>query len=223
MKTGPQTVRVTTINGSPCWTAVPDLTFLTITPSSGCGTGSFTVSMSDQPYNGQLDYTGYIRVSAAGVSNSPQLVRTIVRVRGSSTPPGGMIDTPAEGAVVTGSLGVTGWAIDDIGVARVSICRNLVAGEAMNHPFCAPNQIYLGDAVMIDDTRPDLEAASPTTPYQLSRGVGIPRPDEYAPEPGERGVCHLCPRDRHRRAPHSHRHAQHFGAERHGERALRHH
>jgi hypothetical protein len=173
VKTGPQTVRVTTVNGSPCWTAVPDLTFLVVTPNSGCGTGSFTVTMADQAYNGQLDYTGYIRVSAAGAFNSPQLVRTVVRVRGSSAPPGGFVDTPAEGVAVTGSLGVTGWAIDDIGVARVTICRNPVGGEVGNHPACAPNQIYLGDAVMIDDTRPDLEAASPTTPYNYRAGWGF--------------------------------------------------
>ncbi len=173
LKTGPQLLRLTTVNGSPCWNAIPDLNFMTVTPSSGCGSATLTVSLANQGYSGYMDLSGYIRVTSSGAINSPQLVQTVVRIRPTSTPPTGLIDTPANGATVRGSVAVTGWAIDDIGVARVTVCRDPVAGEAGGHPACGPNQIYLGDAVSIDDARPDLEAYSPTAPLNYRAGWGF--------------------------------------------------
>ncbi len=122
---------------------------------------------------GRADYSGYIRVSSSGAINSPQYVQTVVRVLASTTPPTGTIDTPANGATVTGSVPVTGWAIDDVGVARVTVCRSPITGEQGGHPACGPNQIYLGDAVMIDDARPDVEGISATIPLNYRAGWGF--------------------------------------------------
>jgi hypothetical protein len=45
--------------------------------------------------------------------------------------PTGVVDTPVHLQTgVTGSLPVTGWAIDDVGVTRVRIYRDGIAGEA---------------------------------------------------------------------------------------------
>ena len=97
-----------------------------------------------------------------------------VRIQAQSTPPSGAVDTPANGATVSGSIAVTGWAIDDVGVARVTICRSPVAGEAAPpNPSCGPNQLYVGDAVSIDDARPDIEGYSPTTPMNYRAGWGF--------------------------------------------------
>jgi hypothetical protein len=166
-----QTIRLNTLNGSPCWTASSELPFLVVSPSTGCGAAVLTVSLVNQPYSGQTDYSGYIRITSTQAINSPQLVRTVVRVRVASSPPGGFVDTPANGTAVSGSLAVTGWAIDDIGIARVTICRDPVGAEQAS-PACGPNQIYIGDGVMIDDSRPDVEAASPNSPLNYRAGWG---------------------------------------------------
>jgi hypothetical protein len=173
IKTPAQTVRLTTLNGSPCWTATSDQPFIQITPASGCGGATLSVSLVNQAYNGQADYLGLIRITSQDAINSPQFIETALRIRVATGPPSGFVDTPANGAAVKGSVAVTGWAIDDVGVARVTICRDPVSGEVGNHPLCAPGQIYIGDAVMIDDARPDLEAASPTTPLNYRAGWGF--------------------------------------------------
>jgi hypothetical protein len=173
VKTPPQTIALTTLNGVPCWSASSDLSFLTVSPASSCGSAVLTVSLVNQAYGGQADYSGAIRVTSTEAINSPQLTQTVVRVRVSSAPPGGFVDTPANGVTVTGSVGVTGWAIDDIGVSRVAICRAPVAGEAGSHPACGPNQIFVGDAVSIEDARPDIAAYSPTTPLNYRAGWGF--------------------------------------------------
>ena len=176
IKTPQQVLRLSTLNapaGQPCWTATSDLSFLTVSPSSGCGAATLTVSLVNQSYHGAGQYSGYIRVSSSGAINSPQYVQTVVRVLASTTPPTGTIDTPANGATVTGSVPVTGWAIDDVGVARVTVCRSPITGEQGGHPACGPNQIYLGDAVMIDDARPDVEGISATIPLNYRAGWGF--------------------------------------------------
>ena len=43
------------------------------------------------------------------------------------TGPVGYVDTPADHAIgVVGAIGVTGWALDDIGVSEVTIWRDPV-------------------------------------------------------------------------------------------------
>jgi Bacterial Ig domain len=177
VKTPAQVVRLTALDaaaGQPCWNVTSELWFLQVTPSSGCGSASLTVSLLDQNYPWTGDYFGSIRVTSSGAINSPQGIQTTVRMNPTSAPPSGAVDTPANGAVVSGSVAVTGWATDDIGVARVTICREPIQGEGVPaNPACGPNQIYVGDAVSIEDARPDIEAYSPTTPLNYRAGWGF--------------------------------------------------
>jgi hypothetical protein len=177
IKTPPQVLRLSMLNapaGQPCWTATTDLPFLTITPSSGCGGAAITVALIEQSYPWIGDYLGSIRITAPNAINSPQFTQTYVRILAQSAPPSGAVDTPADGAVVSGSLAVTGWAIDDIGIARVTVCRETVAGESAGpNPSCGPGQIYLGDAVSVEDARPDIEVYSPSTPLNYRAGWGF--------------------------------------------------
>ncbi len=85
IKTPQQLLRLSVVNatpGQPCWTATSDLSFLTVTPSSGCGAATLTVSLVNQSYHGSGDFTGYLRVSSSGAINSPQYMQTVVRVSG---------------------------------------------------------------------------------------------------------------------------------------------
>ena len=144
IKTPPQVLQLSVLNapaGQPCWTASSDLPFLVVSPASGCGGASLTVSLVNQNYPWIGDYAGSIRITSPDAINSPQFVNAYVRIKSQSTPPSGAVDTPANGAVVSGSIAVTGWAIDDIGVARVTICRSPVSGEAV------PAQRFLCGAI----------------------------------------------------------------------------
>jgi len=106
--------------------------------------------------------------------NSPQYTQVWVRIRNQGAPPSGLVDTPSDFAIVSGSVPFTGWAVDDVGISRVTVCREAVAGEsAPLHGLCGPGQVYLGDAVSIEDARPDIEAYSPTSPLNYRAGWGF--------------------------------------------------
>lgn len=86
---------------------------------------------------------------------------------GGSVPPFGGVDTPAPGATgVTGSLSVTGWTLDDVGVAGVRILRDPVGAEP------AGSKVLLGNAVLVADARPDIAAAYPALPAKDRAGWG---------------------------------------------------
>ena len=94
-----------------------------------------------------------------------QLV-TITQAGTISQSPFGSLDTPVEGAMnLSGAIAVTGWALDDVGVARVQIYRDPVAGES--------GFVYVGDARFVDGARPDVEAAFRGAPSASRAGWGL--------------------------------------------------
>ena len=83
--------------------------------------------------------------------------------------PDGTVDTPADNAqAVVGSLAVTGWAVDDVGVSRVSIWRDPLPGEPTSGP---DGKVFIGDAVQVDGARPDIDAAR-SQPFDYQSGWG---------------------------------------------------
>jgi hypothetical protein len=72
-------------------------------------------------------------------------------------PPFGHFATPGDGAVVSGSIPVTGWVLDDIDMARVEI-------------YAGGN--YIGNAVFTENARPDVEEAFPGYPKNHLAGWG---------------------------------------------------
>jgi hypothetical protein len=92
-------------------------------------------------------------------------VFTIFQSGAVSSPPFGFVDTPADGAVVAGSVAISGWALDDLGVTRVFVFRDPVEGE--------PSQpIFVGQATFVPGARPDVEAAFPALPFKNRAGWG---------------------------------------------------
>jgi hypothetical protein len=63
--------------------------------------------------------------------------------------PLGSFDSPNPSVVQSGSIPVTGWALDDAGVQRITIWRSAVPGEG-------GGEIYIGDAVRVRGARPDV-------------------------------------------------------------------
>jgi hypothetical protein len=83
-----------------------------------------------------------------------------------SLPPFGSLDAPVNGAQVSGSIAVGGWALDDLEVRRVQIFRDPVAGEPAV-------QTFIGTAVFIAGARPDVRAAYPAYPLNDRGGWGF--------------------------------------------------
>jgi hypothetical protein len=69
---------------------------------------------------------------------------------------------------VIGSIAVTGWALDDIGVTKVSIWRDPVAGEGVSP---SNGKVFIGNAVRVDGARPDVDAIS-ASPFDYMAGWG---------------------------------------------------
>jgi Domain of unknown function DUF11 len=158
--TSPQTVLVTlTTLSNVAWTATSSTSNITATPSSGVGTGTFQVSAV-------LGVNGTITVAAAGAINSPQVIQVNV-TSVVPTVPFGNIDTPINGtANIAGAIPVTGWALDNIEVTRVDIFRERVAGETTT------GLAFIGTATFSVDSRPDVAASSPLSPFQYRGGWG---------------------------------------------------
>jgi hypothetical protein len=140
------------------WRASSDAPWVHIGQTSG--TGGTTITIGVDPADGGAP-------RAATLTIAGQLV-TISQAGFGSTPPFGFLDTPVEGSAGhSGSLAVTGWALDDAGVTGVRIFRDPVSGEAPGAP------VFIGAATMVDAARPDVAAAFPTQPLNTRAGWGL--------------------------------------------------
>jgi len=169
IETRTQTVHMTQSAGVAVpWTAVSNAAWLQVSPASGTGSGAFAVSLVPALVP-PFDTTATITITAPGAANvvAPISVAYNVISAGTSAAPFGSFDTPANNTTgVTGSLAITGWALDDIDVSRVRILRDPVSGEP-------PGQlVYIGDATLVEDARPDVVAAFPTYPDNYRAGWG---------------------------------------------------
>lgn len=91
----------------------------------------------------------------------------------SSEQPFGSFDSPLDGSAAAGSIPVTGWALDDKGIAGVKIYRQ--EGE---------NLVYIGDAVFVAGARPDVAAAYPGYPDNTKAGWGYIMLTHFLPNGG---------------------------------------
>jgi hypothetical protein len=144
------------------WTASGDKSWLSVTPSSGSGSGSIWVSAN---VNGLAagSYSGQVNVSDGNAANSPQTVKVYLTVKpsGQDLPPFGSFDTPLQGASVRSSIPVTGWALDDLEVLNVWIYRETSQGLK-----------FVGDGVFVEGARPDVENSNPSYPMNYRGGWG---------------------------------------------------
>lgn len=144
--------------------------WLTVTPESGSCTGRDSEFVTVAVDTSRLDegsHESFIVITAADASNSPQELRVNLEVMDDSEdrPPFGSFETPLENSIVSSSIAVTGWALDDIGIEHVKIYR-----EDFKE---APGElVYIGDAVFVEGARPDVEAAYPGYPMNYKAGWG---------------------------------------------------
>jgi photosystem II stability/assembly factor-like uncharacterized protein len=140
------------------WSITDNADWLSCTPHSG--TDSDTVSMAlDASGLSAGTYTGAITITDPNASNSPQSISVELQVynQGTTAVPFGEFATPVEGAATYSSIPVTGWALDDVGLASVKIYN----GDS-----------YVGDAVFVEGARPDVQTAYPNYPNNYKAGWG---------------------------------------------------
>jgi hypothetical protein len=180
-RTSAQAVRLTqTGAGTVTWTAASTAPWLVVSPASG--SGSATLTISTQFASGLItSQTGNINLTFAAASNTAGPINVTLNLisNGTSTGPTGAFDTPIDGTTgVTGSIAVTGWAIDDIEVTGVRILRDPVGGEP------AGTLVFIGNAVQVDGARPDVQSLFPTAPRNTRAGWGYLMLTNFLPNLG---------------------------------------
>jgi hypothetical protein len=168
-RTASQTVRLTqTGAGTVTWTAASNSAWLQVSPASGSGSGALTVSLVPAAVPASAA-SAAITVTVSGAANTIAPIPVSVKPMpaGSTTAPTGAVDSPANNITgVTGSLAITGWAVDDVDVTGVRILRDSFGAEP-------PNQLVMvGAATLVDDARPDVAAAYPSLPRNYRAGWG---------------------------------------------------
>jgi hypothetical protein len=169
MHTGAQTATVSFTNGGSTWSVASDQNWLTVSPATGSGSGAFSVTVNDGTYTPGATRTATLTVTAPGVANSPLTIPVTLHPYGGTTAPVGLVDTPADHVTgVAGSLPVTGWAVDDLGIAQVTLWRDPLPGEPASS---ANGKVFIGTAVPVDGARPDVDATF-QSPYDYQAGWG---------------------------------------------------
>src|SRR5439155_22643728 len=94
------------------------------------------------------------------------------------SPPFGSFDTPVgDATVLAGSVAVTGWTLDNIGVQKVELWRDLQPGET-TPPFAGAasdprnGKVFISNVTFVDGARPDVEGLYPTMPANYRAGWG---------------------------------------------------
>jgi hypothetical protein len=164
------------------WTATSNRPWLTLTPSSGTGSGAITIAAQFDPsLPASGTTTGAITIAVTGAANTVPPVNVTLNISSSTAPPSppfGSFDSPVgDSTVLAGSIGITGWALDNVAVSRVELWRDLQPGET-TPPFASTpsdprnGKIFISNATFVEDSRPDIETLYPALPFNFRGGWG---------------------------------------------------
>ena len=141
---------------------------------------------------GQVSLTVEPNTGAAPRGASITIGRRVFELRQAgveSQPPFGSLDAPGDGAQVSGAVAIGGWALDDLGVARVLVYREAESPEV-------PGLVFLGTAVFVPGARPDVARVYPTAPFNDRAGFGFMILTNMLPNQGNGGVrIHVVAQD----------------------------
>jgi len=174
-----QAVSVTFIGPSSGWTATANQPWVQLTGAAGAAAGQFSAAIIN-PSNvigssTALSATITLTPTAASIAPVAIPVTLTVKSPAATLAPFGAFDTPATGATVAGSIAVTGWALDDVGIDRVELWRDLVAGET-TAPYPGPGlgtgKVFIANAFFVGGARTDVEELYPTNPLAFRAGWG---------------------------------------------------
>jgi Viral BACON domain len=182
--TTPQTILVSNGGGGNLnWSASSNANWINVSPSSGAGSSVVTISVNPVGQSVGV-HSRTIIFTADNAANSPQTVDVfldICRV-GADDKPFGSFGTPQDGSTVRSSIAVTGWALDDIEVEAVEIWRKTWTKDSGGDGFWKHD--YIGNALMVDGARPDVEQAYPGYPLNYKAGWGYMLLTNFLPNQG---------------------------------------
>ncbi len=140
------------------WTTSSNSSWLMVSPASGTNSGTINISVNTTGLSSGT-YNGQITISDPNAINSPRTVTVVLDVHqpGMTLSPFGDFSTPKNGSTVRGSVPVTGWALDDVGIESVKLYNG---------------NDYIGDAILVEGARPDIEQAYPNYPRNSKAGWG---------------------------------------------------
>lgn len=152
------------------WSVTSDWGVVGLDPTSGTNYGSVQVTINPEGLN-PGEYTGTITISDSEASNSTQVVAIYLKVKRNADSPFGEFSTPVDGSTVHGSIPVTGWVLDDMGVESVKLYRKV-----------GNNLAYIDNAIFVEGARPDVEQAYPNYPMNYKAGWGYMMLTNFLPE-----------------------------------------
>jgi hypothetical protein len=180
-----QTVNVVFSGVVSPWTASGTEPWIQISGGGGSGSGAMTITIVNpgDVIGSQTNLSGTVVVNAPLSSNGSVLIPISLHVTAGSLAPFGQVDTPSQDAQgVVGAIGVTGWALDDVGVTSVRVYRTCLAFEDVLGGDCqtiltgtpeAARVVYVGDAAFLAGARPDVEGAFSSFPQAHRAGWGM--------------------------------------------------
>jgi hypothetical protein len=153
------------------WTAAADRPWLDVQPASGKLPARLTISVRPSALAGdRRDDEGHVVVTVDnGGTVSQAAIRVALRVVPERHPPIGSLDAPADRAIVEGRTRLFGWALHDIGLSRIAICRDRIP-RAPSDDACGAGLTYLGEAAIYYFARPDVAAAMQAMPLHDRSG-----------------------------------------------------
>ena len=160
------------------WTVSDDASWLVCTPNTGLlGAQVEVFANVDELSPGS--YSAAITIISPSAADSPQTVSVslIVKRIYDDNPPFGEFATPADGSLVSSSIPVTGWALDDIYIDGVKIYRDPMEGEGAQ-------MVYIGDALFVEGARPDIETVYNDYPFNYKAGWGYMLLTNFLPNGG---------------------------------------
>ncbi len=165
---------------NPGWNASSSSAFLDIVRSADGR--SFTVELNRTAFAAGVQSATVVVTPAPGTgyASTTLTVNVTAKAPAATAPAVGSFDTPADLQVVTGELGITGWAVDDVGVKSVDIYRSPLAGE----PAQPNGLVYLGSASLVEGARPDIQGSFGTTPLSEKAGWGYMLLTNFLPNLG---------------------------------------
>ncbi|MCP5106784.1 MAG: hypothetical protein GY950_25600 [bacterium] len=174
-QTAPQTFLIANSGGGILnWTINDDAGWLNCTPASGTESVIITATVDPAGLTAGV-YYGTITVEAPDAFNSPRTLGVTLTVYDPDDTGGpfGCFETPPEGVTLSGSVPVSGWVLDDIGVEHVKIYRQE-----------SSTLVYIGDALFVEGARPDVELAYPGFPENSGAGWGYMMLTNFLPDGG---------------------------------------
>ena len=152
------------------WSVSADKGWLSCSPVSGDGSGEIFVTIDPKGLP-PGKHTGKISVFSPNAITSPQHIAVTLDIYEQDGPPIGSMDSPVDGSYVSGSIPISGWALDDIEVTRVDIKRPAGPNDIPDR-IGTDGLVHMGEAIFLDRTRLDIPDAYPDYPLTHKGGWG---------------------------------------------------